>query len=185
MPSAGVEGGGEGRLCATLFSFACLRDAPGGVCCWLGIWRLWSPHSFPTPWFGNWVSVASSWPLRAVPGGEKLLLSWMLESVSPSPVPSRCHSLRLPLFPMPRSSPLLHPQGDKFCIHFLHLPILRRRGWFGYRLLLAGFLGGCYPGGQGFQLGLAPCCSFGDRLPKTWKVEGWKGWQEVMGRACC
>lgn len=185
MPSAGLEEGREGRLCATLFSFACLRDAPGGVCCWLGIWRLWSPHSFPTPWFGNWVSVASSWPLRAVPGGEKLLLSWMLESVSPSPVPSRCHSLRLPLFPMPRSSPLLHPQGDKFCIHFLHLPILRRRRWFGYRLLLAWFLGGCYPGGQRFQLGLAPCCSFGDRLPKTWKVEGWKGWQEVMGRACC
>lgn len=46
-------------------------------------------------------------------------------------------------------------------------------------------LAGCSPGGQGLQLGHPPCCSFGNRFPKTWKVEGWEGWREVVGRACC
>lgn len=146
-------------------------------------WRLWSPHSFPTPWFGNWVSVASSWSLRAVPGGEKSLL--LDAGITPSPVPSLCHSLRLPVFPKPRSSPLLHPQGDKFCIHFLHLPILRRR-WFDYLRLLAGVLGGCYPGGAGEDSSwvLPPVAPLEIGFQKLGKLRGGKDgrrlWEELV-----
>lgn len=124
-------------------------------------------------------------PPPAVPGGEQRL-SRLLELVSSISTPISSH---LSLSLMPCFFSLLYLQGGKFCIHFFQPPLVWLRP--SHPILLSrGFAtrripAGCCLGGQGLQLDRPPCCSLGNRFPKTWKVEGWKGSREVVGRASC
>lgn len=178
---------GEGRLCTTLFFFR-LRDARGGVCRWLGIWRHLEtlvatllPYTLVRELGICCFSLA---PQGSAWRGEATSLGCWSQSVhlqSPASVtPFVClfsQSLAPLLFFIPRVT------SSAFIFStFLSLG----DGGLAICDYWPGSLGAAIQaGGRGFQLGLAPCCSFGDRLPKTWKVEGWKGWQEVMERACC